>query len=139
MREYAEAHATLAPPSGWQAQTKCVRFREFCTFRVRCFLPDTIFCPRISLTPFRTEVVLCSLKSPVLFYFTQNTRKTRKPCGMEMLLHGGIRRGARYTCATSRMGSTNKVCALPRILCIPRETFLLGSNFLTSSLFLAIK
>ncbi len=36
-KKYAEAHATLAPPSGWQAQTKCVRFREFCAFRVRFF------------------------------------------------------------------------------------------------------
>jgi hypothetical protein len=30
---------------------------------------------------------------------------------------------------TIRMVSTNKVCALPRILRIPRETFLLGSIF----------
>ncbi len=37
MGEYAEAHATLAPPSGWEAQTKCVRFREFCAFRVILF------------------------------------------------------------------------------------------------------
>ncbi len=35
----------------------------------------------------------------------------------------GTRRGARYTCATVRMASTNKVCALPRILRIPREIF----------------
>jgi hypothetical protein len=42
MKEYAEAHATLAPPSGWQAQTKCVRFREFCAFCVRFFYQTVI-------------------------------------------------------------------------------------------------
>jgi hypothetical protein len=40
--EYAEAHATLAPPSGWQAQTTCVRFREFCAFRVSFFYQTVI-------------------------------------------------------------------------------------------------
>ena len=64
-----------------------------------------------------------------IIFFTQNTRKTRKPCGIEMLLYVGTRRGARYTCATVRMASTNKVCALPRILRIPREMFLPNSNF----------
>ena len=28
VENYAEAHTTLALPSGWQAQTKCVRFCE---------------------------------------------------------------------------------------------------------------
>ena len=28
LENYAETHATLALPSGWQAQTKCVRFCE---------------------------------------------------------------------------------------------------------------
>ena len=63
------------------------------------------------------------------FFFTQNTRKSRKPCGTKMLSYEGIRGGARYTCATIRMASTNKVCALPRILRIPREIFLPDSNF----------
>ena len=105
--------------------------REIFYQTVISFLSTDLAITRILLTPFRTAVVLCTLfsKKSVLFFLTQNTRKTRKPCGMEMLLHGGIRRGARYTCATFRMGSTNKVCALPRILRIPRETFLLGSNF----------
>ena len=43
MGEYSEAHATLAPASGWQAQTKCVRFREFCVFRVRLFYQTAIY------------------------------------------------------------------------------------------------
>ena len=63
-------------------------------------------------------------------FLTQNTRNSRKPCGIKMRLYEGIRRGARYTCATIRMASTNKVCALPRILRIPRETFLAENNFL---------
>jgi hypothetical protein len=37
MEEHAKAHAILAPPSGWQAQTTCVRFREFRAFCVRHF------------------------------------------------------------------------------------------------------
>ena len=41
-KEYAKAHATLAPPSGRQAQTMCVRFREFCVFGVRCFYQTII-------------------------------------------------------------------------------------------------
>ena len=64
-----------------------------------------------------------------IIFLTQNTRKTRKPCGMEMLLYGKIRGGARYTCATIRMASTNNVCALPRILRILRETYLPNGNF----------
>jgi hypothetical protein len=63
-----------------------------------------------------------------IFFLTQNTRKSRKPCGIEMLLYEGIRGGARYACATIRMASTNKVCALPRILRIPREIFLSDGN-----------
>ena len=43
MREYAKAHTTLAPPSGWQAQTKCVRFREFCVFCVKYFYQTAIY------------------------------------------------------------------------------------------------
>ena len=46
-----------------------------------------------------------------------------------MLSYEGIHGGARYTCATIRMVSTNKECALPRILRIPRETFLPDGNF----------
>ena len=51
-KEFAEAHATLAPPSGGQAQTTCVRFREFCVFCVRHFYQIVIYFinPRILLT-----------------------------------------------------------------------------------------
>ncbi len=63
-----------------------------------------------------------------IFFLTQNTQKSRKPCGIEMLSHVGILGGARYACATIRMASTNKVCALLRILRIPRETFLPNGN-----------
>ena len=50
-----------------------------------------------------------------------------------MLLYEGIHGGARYTCATIRMVSTNKVCALPRISRILREIFLPDSNFFFST------
>ena len=71
------------------------------------------------------------------YFFTQNAQNSRKPYGIEMLLYEGKRKGARSTCATVRMASTNNVCALPRIPRILRATFLPDSNIFYSSTDLA--
>jgi hypothetical protein len=56
----------------------------------------------------------------------------------KMFLYEGIHGGAHYACATIRMASTNKVCALPRILRILREIFLSDGNMFFEHEFLEL-